>query len=113
MAGDDQGDGIVPHGAADGPGRLAAQPPGQFAVADRLSVGDGEQLLPDGPLKGRPPEVQPGRKVRLGAAEIDVQPAAGVCEDRKPALRCVRSQRGGEVRLPVEPKADQGVALAS
>ena len=113
MAGNDEGNLVVPHGAAHGLSRhtlkafLGRQPPRQRAVGGRLAVGNLQQQPPDSLPEGRADGVQRRRKIRLMAAEIAVQPAAGFGQYGRVLLGRFTGQHGGKVFLTLEPESGQ------
>ena len=81
VAGDDDGDFIVAYRPADclcrhpGLALFCSQLPCQRAVGRGLAVRDLEQQLPHGPPERRSNGVERWGKIRLPAAEINIQPA--------------------------------------
>ena len=118
VAGDHQGDGIVPHGTADGlgghmiPSCLFCKKPGNMAIGHRLTMGDCQKNLPDFFPKCTCAHPQRWEKTRIFSAEIDAQPAPGLIENRKLPLLVYGIQRRAKVLLPVKPQADDRFAIA-
>ena len=113
VAGDDDGDGVVCDGAADGVGGFFhADAAGDFTVGDRFAVGNREQDVPDFLTKRCGFRCERRQKVGLLPAEVEVEPAACLLEYREAFLLVLLFERGGEVFLPVEPKADERRAVA-
>mgnify|MGYP001643793670 FL=1 len=113
VAGDDDGDGVVRDGAADGVGGFFhADAAGDFAVGYRFAVGDREQDVPDFLTKRCGFRCERRQKVGLLPAEVKVEPAACLLEYREAFLLVLLFERGGEVFLPVKPKADERRAVA-
>ena len=116
VAGNDDGDRVVPDSAADGlgghaGGLLAGDRFGDLAVCHRLSVGNREKDVPDLFAERRGFRCERRQKVRLFAAEVNVEPAASFLEYGEAFLLVCIFKRGGEILLPVEPKSDEGCAV--
>ncbi len=78
VAGDDEADGVGADGAPDGAhGARTFDLRGDVAVGARLAVGDGEQGLPDGALKGGAAQVQRKGERRVFAGAVGLQ--VGAC----------------------------------
>ena len=114
VAGDHQGNGVVPHRAADGLGghfcqsALARDPGGDLPVGHGLPVGNGEHDVADG-LPERCGIVTKWRqKVRFSAGKVYIQPLFRVLQQQLLPLLRLRRQDVSVVLLPVEPQADDG-----
>lgn len=78
VAGNNQSDRVAPYGTTHSLCRAAVESLGNGSVCHGLSVRNGEQLAPDGQLKGRARKGKLGDEVRLVVVEIKVEPATGV-----------------------------------
>ena len=113
VAGDDDGDGVVCDGAADGMGGFFhADAAGDRAVGHRFTVGNREQDVPDFLTKRRCFWCERWQKVGLLSAEVEFEPATCLLEYGEAFLFVLLFERSGEVFLPVEPKADERRAVA-
>ena len=90
---------------------LLRQPLCQFTVGYGLAIGNLQQQLPDALGKGAAPGSQgQGGHIRLPAAEIGIQPAAGAGENLRLSVGRFR-QAGREILLPFQPHAGEGTVL--
>ncbi len=119
VAGNDERDGVVAHGAADclggHPAAAAAggQPGGNRAVSHRGSVRDLLKNLPDRQPERRPLQGQRRRKIGHISPEIAFEPATSLVKDRKPAHRRISGRgRGWGELLPFEPKPGERLPIA-
>ncbi len=117
MARDNERDGIVPDSAAHSlrrhtiPAFFPGNPGSNFAISHCLAKRNGKHNLPDYLAEGRCTHVQFRSEVRILATEIDVQPAAGIVENREPLLLMLLIKSICKVLLSVEPKADESLAV--
>ena len=82
VAGDDNGDGVAPHGTAHRLRRAATDAASQFAVGHRLSVGDSKQGLPNTLLEWCASQQKVWGEIRFLSGEKDVEPTEGIIENR-------------------------------
>ena len=82
VAGDNQSDRVAPYGTTHSLCRTAVESLGNGSVCHGMSVRNGEQLAPDGQLKGRARKGKLGDEVRLVVVEIKVEPSASVSKQR-------------------------------
>ena len=109
VTGNDDGNLIMPHRAADSLsghlrkpllfGKLARY----LAVGHGLAVRDLQEDFPHGLTERGADRVQRRHEIRLAAVKINVQPTLGLSKNACFLLRAFHGQVAGKIFLPVEP----------
>ena len=110
VAGDEQGDGVMPYGPAHCLGRHMRQTaPGgndrcDFSVGPGLPVRNGQKNIPYRLAEGSPTGREGGKKGRILTGEVDFQPVKRLLKNRSEPL-CTRVGQGvGIIFLTLKPK---------
>lgn len=82
VTGNDNRDGVAPHGTAHRLRRAATDAASQFAVGHRLSVGDSKQGLPNTLLEWCASQQKVWGEIRFLSGEKDVEPTEGIIENK-------------------------------
>ena len=111
VAGDDDGNFVVPHCAANGlRGHIGkAVPcgklPRNIAIGNGLAVGNFQKNFPYALAECGACGVQRRQKVRLMACKVNIQPTLCLGKGGRVLLDMLCGQRAGKIFLPIEPKS--------
>ena len=118
VAGYDERNGVVAHGAADCLGghpaaaAVSGQPGGNRPIAHRGAIGDLAQDRPDSLTERRSLRGQRRHEVGHLPVEIAFEPSTGLFKYRKPMHRRIHAGRNGSVSLTLEPKRGERFPVA-
>ena len=93
-------------------GLFHADTASDFAVGDHFAVGDRAQDSPDFLTKRCGFRCERRQEVGLLSTDVEVEPAARLLEYGEALLLVLLFERGSEVFLPIDPKADERRTIA-